>query len=303
MSDNKQVSMVSNHKDLVSGDQYLLGFITAILEDNILDTRELKVLCQWCELHRSELGGTYPFDEISEIAYQGVNGPEEDRDEIFDDLSDYLDRLGDTLEIVRSDRGMQDKIRELHGMLAGVKSDCHVSVVEAEKLRSWVHENNELVDHWPVCDLYDIITEALEDGEISRFESETIIKFCEQFDEKNPTTYEWQKSENGFLLYSKKKSVDTIRSILYTGEITDLRNACVCFTGIMEVDRGLASRWAKSYGCEVKKSISKKVDYLVVGKKTNPCYAQSTYGLKIQSAIEKGIKIISEVVFLEMIGK
>ena len=32
----------------------------------------------------------------------------------------------------------------------------------------------------------------------------------------------------------------------------------------------------------------------IVGKKSNPCYSQSTYGTKIQNAMKIGVKIISE---------
>jgi NAD-dependent DNA ligase len=280
-----------------------MGFINAILEDNCIDKKELKAICEWAEIHRSDLEGTYPFDEVSQLAIEGVNSSGEDYDDIFDELNEYFENLKFTISTLRSDPNLQDKIRELHGMMKGVKSDGVITIDEVEFLKKWIHKNNDTVDEWPVSELYDILVEALEDGKIDESESERIIKFCSQFDEKNPEFYTWQETEDGFLLYSKAKSLDTITSVLSDIKPSSLEEKVVCFTGIMEVARSVAKAKAGKHGCVVKSGVSGKVDYLIVGKKSNPCYSQSTYGTKIQKAMELGVTIIPEETFFFSIGE
>jgi len=70
----------------------------------------------------------------------------------------------------------------------------------------------------------------------------------------------------------------------------------------MEVKRSEAKQLASDHGCILKSGVSEKLDFLIIGKKSNPCYAQSTYGTKVQKAMEIKVRIISEDRFFELLN-
>jgi DNA polymerase-3 subunit epsilon len=75
-----------------------------------------------------------------------------------------------------------------------------------------------------------------------------------------------------------------------------LEGASVCFTGEMSLPRPELSNRAVNAGLIVKSGISKKLDVLVVAD------ADSMSG-KAKKARELGIRIVSESVFLVMLGE
>jgi len=134
----ENVSIRGKHKDLIRGNQVLMGFINAILEDNLIDKLELMALADWIELHRSDLQGTSPFDEIDDLVFEGLHSPEDVSDDIFDELQDFFERLNFAINTLRSNPNVQDKVRELRGMMMGMKADGVINLEEAKMIEKWV---------------------------------------------------------------------------------------------------------------------------------------------------------------------
>ena len=118
-----------------------------------------------------------------------------------------------------------------------------------------------------------------------------------------------------------RKSADTpkkafehvnIKSIVPTETVTasaPLHGKNVVFTGALSIDRGTAMQMAVNAGAVLKSSVSKKTDYLIVGKQDKDLVGtdgKSSKEEKAESLNQSGaaeIKVISEKEFLELIGE
>ncbi|MEQ6344808.1 BRCT domain-containing protein [Vibrio cyclitrophicus] len=74
---------------------------------------------------------------------------------------------------------------------------------------------------------------------------------------------------------------------------TPLNGKNVVFTGTCSMPRSQMAEMAQEQGCEVQKSVVKGTDYLITGEKVG--------AKKIESALKKGAKILTEAEFIEMI--
>ena len=106
-------------------------------------------------------------------------------------------------------------------------------------------------------------------------------------------------AESIFEWFNKKSNKDFLRKLLkaikvtsYKLQVTKLQGKTFVFTGeLKSLSRDEAKRRVREMGGNVSESISKKIDYVVVGD--NP-------GSKCEKAKELGLKIINEKEFLQI---
>ena len=77
-----------------------------------------------------------------------------------------------------------------------------------------------------------------------------------------------------------------------------------CLTGNFSGDRKDCAARIEARGGTIQAAVSGKTDYLVIGEYASPAWKQSSYGGKIEKAVElkvagKGVKIIAEETLLE----
>lgn len=109
-----------------------------------------------------------------------------------------------------------------------------------------------------------------------------------------------KQSEIGTLIASARTGRIVSNNKFYFNNMVDGKS--ICFTGQLQsrisekiVERSLAQKVAQQYGMVIKKSVSKKLDYLVA---SNP---NTMYG-KAKKAREYGLKILAEPEFWRLIG-
>lgn len=100
-----------------------------------------------------------------------------------------------------------------------------------------------------------------------------------------------------------------LESICETEPNIEFRGKTFCFTGNTVTGRRSAlSKAARALGATVKKSVSKDLDYLVIGTLKSPLWRYSTYGRKIERTMankKQGgrTQIIHEAAFSEAVKR
>ncbi|WP_417310923.1 BRCT domain-containing protein [Devosia sp.] len=141
-----------------------------------------------------------------------------------------------------------------------------------------------LLQHHSLPDLFELSAEDLMklDG-FAQISSESIVEGLYNIKDEFFKVYEL-----GFNLSETPKLQDNKVSI------SPITGSVIVFTGTMRHgSRGDMEKQAKSLGAKVAKSVSGKTDYLVTGDKVGEA--------KISSAREKGVKVISENEYIELI--
>lgn len=160
-------------------------------------------------------------------------------------------------------------LQELNGILLGVSCDEVLTLDETMYLNGWIEKHSELKGNYPYDLLNKELGKILEDNVIDEDELDGLLLVIQK------------------VLDPAKCSCD-LEEIDFCGKI-------VCLTGDFscgsksEVGQQLIEK-----GAEIKNSVSKSVDYLIVGDNGSDRWVQGTYGGKIKKAKElqaKGVSI------------
>ncbi len=69
---------------------------------------------------------------------------------------------------------------ELIGLCRGVMADGTINLAEAEYIRNWLQERDNLLQTWPAGELYALLSKALEDGVLSPQEEGELSALLEE---------------------------------------------------------------------------------------------------------------------------
>ena len=69
---------------------------------------------------------------------------------------------------------------ELIGICRGVIADGSINLTEAEYIRHWIGERDNLLDTWPASELYALLGKVLEDGALSADEERELCEMLEE---------------------------------------------------------------------------------------------------------------------------
>jgi NAD-dependent DNA ligase len=183
-------------------------------------------------------------------------------------------------------------LEHLMGMVTGMLADQQLNKLEIQMLATWLGEHKEVTLHWPGFVIARKVEEIMEDGvitEVERAHLQQVLTdlIASEFAITGSTSPE----------VSNLPINDVVTVIL--------RNAGVCHTGeFMFGTRAACERATLKAGGMPSDSVSKKVQYVVVGTRVSPAWAHTSFGRKIQRAAElqqEGcpIEIISERRWLE----
>ena len=170
------------------------------------------------------------------------------------------------------------------------------------------------------------------DGKVNQDEAEALLAFLEaQADlPQEPLALELREQVRGMLADSALDEEESARLYGTLGELVGGEQAlgeCLrattlpldkpapavefdgrkfCLTGNFSGDRKECAADIEARGGTVQNHVSGKTDYLVIGEYASPAWKQSSYGGKIEKAVElkaagKGVKIISEQVLQEIL--
>ena len=165
------------------------------------------------------------------------------------------------------------KIDELIGTIKGVLVDGHVSQSEAEYLLRWMQANHDAANVWPACVLYPRIADALSDGVFDSNEEKSLLELLMATVGRN-TAPEFGEASNSTQL----PVTDPAPKIQFS-------DRTFCFTGrFFSGTRDWCHKQVAIRGGATADSVTKKLDYLVIGDIGSRDWLHSTFGTKIQKA-------------------
>ncbi len=174
---------------------------------------------------------------------------------------------------------------ELVGLCRGVVCDRRLNDREIAELANWLEYNQTINETWPIIDLRRRIEDILADGIVDESERELLVRFLDAFVGDAPST-------DGAA--STTLPIERVERI----EFADRE---FCFTGVFAYgNRDRCEQAVVTRGGRVNDDVRKKtLDYLVIGVLASPDWISTSYGRKIQRAVEyrdRGAKlaIVSE---------
>ena len=168
-------------------------------------------------------------------------------------------------------------ISELVGIAKGMVADGSINEREADFLVTWLQENQHLTC-WPFDVLNTRVAQMLEDGVIDAEERAELLSILQS-------------------LVGEKPVAEHISSFATTLPLTSpvpeisFKGKTFCFTGKFAFgQRKDCEKAVTDAGGIPKGSVTTSLDYLVVGLMGNEDWAHSTFGRKIQQAIDFNAK-------------
>lgn len=250
----------------------LAGMIEGIAIDGVVNDSELGFVRAWLDEHVEDRN-VHPFNELMPIVAAAIDdGILTDEERL--DILWLCERLQSTEFTERTTADLQ----RLHGMLAGIASDQIISEPELRGLSNWISEHEALKSLWPFDEVESIITAVLRDGRIDEDEHRLLLNFFSEF----------------VVLTDNKTIVSP--PIAVDGTVVGLCAVCpeIEFQGKRFAFTGASGKYSRDefevlieqHGGSMATSVSKKVDYLIIGAEGNPCWAYACYGRKVEMAVK-----------------
>lgn len=274
----------------------LISIIDGILSDGIVRDEEILYLDTWL-LEAGEIiqNGVIRglSSRVSKILSDGAV-TEEERQELKQHL---LDIQRDILDIPEVDFfSKESDLHLLNGLCKGLISDKALSDEEVRYLDWWLTQNGTLKNNYPGKELYKLVKEILNDGVITAEESQTLHKALVDF-----TGCDLESGVVDGL--STKLPVDSDTDIELEGKI-------FCLTGVfMAGKRSHVEDILKRCNGLISNTVTKKIDYLVIGALSSRDWRFSSHGRKIEKAISYrdnesvGLKVISEEMLFDALPR
>lgn len=182
---------------------------------------------------------------------------------------------------------MRRSIDELLGLCKGVILDGEVSETEAIALHQWVQTHPDAANEWPADVLARRLDQIFEDAIVTRQERNDLLLLLEEITGGDPEEVALGNRSTTLPLDDPPPPVAFMgRSFCFTGKFFyGARRAC---------EREITERGG---GCH--KSVRLDTDYMVIGLLGSRDWLHSSFGTKIQKAMEynrrgRGCAIISE---------
>lgn len=272
----------------------LVGILTGIAIDKEINDQEVHFLADWVTQHR-DVQTLHPFNELIPVVRSALKDgiiTEEERE----DLLWLCKRIMNDSWIATA----TDDLRHLHGMLGGIAGDSVISEEELLGLRAWLKGHQHLERRWPYDEVVDLIRRVMRDKKIDAAEHIVLMKFFTEFfeNEERPVSASETISDR-----------TGPKSVFAPSDDIEIEDHNFCFTGDSpEYERPELQAMVLERGGYYFSGVSRKIDYLVVGKNGSPDWQFSTYGRKIEKAVDlqhEGypIKIITEDTFLAAVRR
>lgn len=180
----------------------------------------------------------------------------------------------------------------LIGIVTGVVADGQLHDMEVHMLNTWLTENAEVASVWPGSAISHAIQSVLADGVVTQAERDHLLRELQALVGSD-------FSETG-------SSSPTVAALPYDNETTlHIAGAGICHTGeFLFGTRSACERLTEQAGGTPLASVNKKTTYLVIGTHVSPAWVNTSYGRKIEQAMQMKdaghpIRIIAEQRWLE----
>jgi NAD-dependent DNA ligase len=179
--------------------------------------------------------------------------------------------------------------------LGGIIADNVITEAELKGLSEWLMNHDHLKTCWPYDEIDSIVTAVMSDQKIDRNEHKTLMELFSEFIK----LYDDKTITNPPLL--EGKTVTELGAFSLTGLCAvspniNFKDSVFCFTGsFSQYKREDLKDLVIKYGGKFSNSVTKIVDYLVIGSEGNPCWAYACYGRKVEEAVnlrKKGHRLL-----------
>lgn len=250
----------------------LIGLIEGIAIDGVINDAEVGLLNMWLAEHR-EVRFSHPFNELIPVVEQAIADGVLDEDERQDILW-----LSEKLRSTEYFNEITADLQTLHGILGGIAADGVVSKEELKGLRDWINDHEHLRTSYPYDEIDSLITSVLADGKVDEQEQKVLQQFFSEFiavlDDRTVTSP----------LMLNNSSIEGVCASC--PEIT-FEGSSFCFTGASKrYSRDEFEHLVSSLGGKPSSSVTKQLNYLVIGSEGNQCWAYACYGRKVEKAVE-----------------
>jgi NAD-dependent DNA ligase len=184
-------------------------------------------------------------------------------------------------------RKIQKATEHLLGICSGLTADGHISDSEVLFLRNWISNNAEICEDWPGIVIAQRVDAILADGVITADERLDLLETLQGLTGNHFAETGTASTDAPALPIEDEPGI-------YFHDMT------YCLTGrFLWGTRAACERAILNMGGTVVDTLTKRVDYLVIGAMIEPQWAHTTYGRKIETAMRyradgAGILIVSE---------
>ncbi|MBE9397622.1 BRCT domain-containing protein [Pontibacterium sp. N1Y112] len=171
-------------------------------------------------------------------------------------------------------KNIQDRqIDTLIGLSKGLIADGKINQAEAEFLYGWLIQNRQASENPLIVNLLEKVSSMLEDRVLDLEESAELLRILQQVSGEASDIGELAKTTTLPINQPLPPISFKERSFLFTGTCTfGTRKQC--------------NEATESLGGLIAKSVTKKLDYLVLGTYVTDSWAHESYGRKIEKAME-----------------
>lgn len=175
----------------------------------------------------------------------------------------------------------------LLGIITGIVADGHLHDMEVQMLRTWLSANPSIANTWPGSSINATIEDVLDDGVIDYTERARLLDLLAGLSTN-------QFADTG------SASTEVVALPLDEQCQVNLYGAKVCLTGEFSYGtRAECELATTNAGAKLRSTVNGKTDYLVIGAMVSSAWAHTTFGRKIQQAIDakndgSQVKLISE---------
>lgn len=164
----------------------------------------------------------------------------------------------------------KEAVAQLTGIAGGLIYDGKLDDKEILFLHAWLEEHVDFVDTFPISTLYKLLTRVLEDGKLEKNEISEVFEFLVSIGSLkilNPVVGDIYDAETKIIFASK--------TFLFTGELGWGSRA-----DAIEAVTARGGKTPKS------STVTKSIDYLVVGDLGSDSWKHSRFGRIIQQAVD-----------------
>jgi hypothetical protein len=248
----------------------LKGILQGVVADTALNTMEALYLNTWLldsKPLRNDPDAVDLLDSISDALADGKFTAEE-----LDDLNALITCIIEFRSY--EDVTASDYLNEFLGLISGIVADDQINPEEFDYLHKWLNKHIDLVDDATVRSVAMKMVEFSALKQTTPSDEEALLSFLKQ-------TAGIRFLETGAAdAHPMDHIADSIESMNH-------ERAAMCFTGVFNTGtRKEVEAIAVRLGATPRKDPSKSIHYVVIGSQVSPDWKHTSFGRKIQKAIE-----------------
>ena len=248
----------------------LKGILQGVVADATLNTMEVLYLNTWLldsKALRDDPDARSLLGLIDDALEDGKFSTEE-----LDDLNALITDIIESRSY--EDVTASDYLNEFLGLISGIVSDDQINEDEFAYLIEWLNKHADLIDDATVKSVVAKMVEFSKLEQITPADEEALVSFLKQ-------TAGIRFLETGAVdVHPMDHIADSIESMNH-------ERAAICFTGVFNTGtRKEVEAIAIKLGATPRKDPSKSIHYVVIGSQVSPDWKHTSFGRKIQKAIE-----------------